>query len=108
MEAFSLPESPLWNLLEVVHHFQEDEEGCKHLVGLTFRVQAEMWSKHFLNTKECHSGSTFYQYSHLPKSLLGAIMSIWQQHEGAARMMLWLLFKTRMGDQQRIMVRNEK
>jgi DNA-binding transcriptional regulator YiaG len=29
-------------------------------------------------------------------------MSLWQQHEGAARMMLWLLFKTRMGQKQRI------
>ena len=31
-------------------------------------------------------------------------MSIWQQHEGAARMMLWLLFKTKMGKEQRITV----
>jgi DNA-binding transcriptional regulator YiaG len=48
-------------------------------------------------------GRSYYQYGNLPKSILGAIMSIWQQHEGAARMLLWLLFKTRMGDQQRIM-----
>lgn len=31
-------------------------------------------------------------------------MSIWQQHEGAARLMLWLLFKTKMGASQRITV----
>jgi DNA-binding transcriptional regulator YiaG len=31
-------------------------------------------------------------------------MSIWQQHEGAARLMLWLLFKPRMGAEQRITV----
>jgi len=104
VEGFSLPESPLWHLLEIVHHFHEDEEGCKHLVGLTFRVKAGTWSKYFLNKKECHAGRSFYQYSTLPKSLIGAIMSIWQQHEGAAKMLLWLLFKTRMGDQQRIMV----
>ncbi|BBC27020.1 helix-turn-helix domain-containing protein [Pseudanabaena sp. ABRG5-3] len=104
VESFSLPESPLWSLLEIVHHFHEDEEGCKHLIGLTFRLKAGDWSQYFLNKKECHAGRAFYQYSHLPKSLLGAIMSIWQQHEGAARMLLWLLFKTRMGDQQRIMV----
>jgi DNA-binding transcriptional regulator YiaG/Pyruvate/2-oxoacid:ferredoxin oxidoreductase delta subunit len=104
VEAFSLPESPLWNLLEIVHHFHEDEEGCKHLIGITFRIKAGDWAQYFLNKKECHAGRAFYQYSQLPKSLLGAIMSIWQQHEGAARMLLWLLFKTRMGDQQRIMV----
>ena len=104
VDAFSIPESPLWNLLEIVHHFHEDEEGCKHLIGITFRIKAGDWAQYFLNKKECHAGRAFYQYSQLPKSLLGAIMSIWQQHEGAARMLLWLLFKTRMGDQQRIMV----
>lgn len=104
VNAFSLPESPLWHLLETVHHFQEDDEGCKHLIGLTFKVKAGIWAEYFLNRKECHAGRAFYQYGTLPKSLLGAIMSIWQQHEGAARMLLWLLFKTRMGDQQRIMV----
>jgi DNA-binding transcriptional regulator YiaG len=31
-------------------------------------------------------------------------MSIWQQHEGAVRLMLWLLFKTKMGKEQRITV----
>jgi DNA-binding transcriptional regulator YiaG len=31
-------------------------------------------------------------------------MSIWQQHEGVARMMLWLLFKARMGTEQKITV----
>ena len=32
------------------------------------------------------------------------MITIWQQHEGAARMMLWLLFKTKMGKEQRITV----
>ncbi|CAN1211253.1 Transcriptional regulator, XRE family [Tumidithrix helvetica PCC 7403] len=102
--AFCLLESPLWHLSEIVHHFHEDEEGCKHLLGLTFKVRAGIWSQYFLNKKGCQAGKAFYQYSNLPKSLLGAIMSIWQQHEGAARMLLWLLFKTRMGEQQRITV----
>jgi DNA-binding transcriptional regulator YiaG len=31
-------------------------------------------------------------------------MSIWQQHEGAVRLMLWLLFKTKMGREQRITI----
>ena len=31
-------------------------------------------------------------------------MSYWQQHEGAVRMMLWLLFKSKVGREQRITV----
>ncbi|MGC9502550.1 helix-turn-helix domain-containing protein [Baaleninema sp.] len=36
--------------------------------------------------------------------LLQAVMRIWQKHEGAARMMLWLLFKTKVGRLQPIAV----
>jgi DNA-binding transcriptional regulator YiaG len=32
------------------------------------------------------------------------MMSNWQQHEGATRLMLWLLFKVRLGKQQRLTV----
>ncbi|WP_019487103.1 helix-turn-helix domain-containing protein [Kamptonema formosum] len=31
-------------------------------------------------------------------------MGIWQQHPGAARMLIWLLFKTKMGKEQRVTV----
>lgn len=102
--GFSVNRDRLWNLLEIHHHFQEDEEGCKHLVGLTFRIRAGLWTKYFLNKQGCKERNAFYQYGVLPKSVLGAVMSIWQQHEGAARMMLWLLFKIRMGQEQRVMV----
>jgi DNA-binding transcriptional regulator YiaG len=33
-----------------------------------------------------------------------AVMSHWQHHEGAMRLLLWLLFKVRMGRQQRLTV----
>ncbi|MBD1843957.1 helix-turn-helix domain-containing protein [Cyanobacteria bacterium FACHB-63] len=102
--AFSLSESRLWHLQEVQHHFQEDDLGCKHLVGLTFRVKAGAWAKYFLNKQDCKDQSAFYQYGNLPKSLISAVMSIWQQHEGAARMLLWLLFKSRIGKEQRVTV----
>ncbi|MCU0548537.1 MAG: helix-turn-helix domain-containing protein [Leptolyngbya sp. Prado105] len=102
--AFSLTDSRLWHLKETQHHFQEDELGCKHLVGLTFKVQAGEWAKYFLNKQDCKEQSAFYQYGNLPKTLISTIMSIWQQHEGAARMLLWLLFKTRIGREQRITV----
>lgn len=101
---FSIPQSRLWHLLEIQHHFQEDSSGNKHLIGLTFRVQAGIWARYFLNKQGCQQRTAFYQYGTLPKFLPGAIASIWQQHEGAARIMLWLLFKTKMGKEQRITV----
>ncbi len=104
IKGFSIEESRLWHLLEIQHHFQLDAQGYKHLTGLTFRIRAGIWAKHFLNKQGCKERVAFYQYGHLPKSLLSSVMSIWQQHEGAARMMLWLLFKAKMGKEQRITV----
>jgi DNA-binding transcriptional regulator YiaG/Pyruvate/2-oxoacid:ferredoxin oxidoreductase delta subunit len=104
IRGFSVPPSRLWHLQETIHYFQVDEQGCKHLIGLTFKIKAGIWAQHFLNKQGCRERNAFYQYGSLPKSLLNAVMSIWQQHEGAARMLLWLLFKTKMGKQQRIVV----
>lgn len=104
IEEFSIEKENLWHLLEIKHHFYEDELGCKHLAGLTFRIKAGIWAKHFLNKQACRDRKAFYQYSSLPKSLLEMVMSNWQQHEGAVRLMLWLLFKTRMGREQRLTV----
>jgi DNA-binding transcriptional regulator YiaG/Pyruvate/2-oxoacid:ferredoxin oxidoreductase delta subunit len=100
----TVPQSHLWHLIKTQHHFQEDHLGCKHLTGLTFTVKAGDWAQFFLNRQGSREGTTFYQYGTLPKSLLMNVMSLWQQHEGVARMMLWLLFKTRMGGEQRITV----
>ncbi len=102
--GFRLEQSRVWHLLEVQHHFQEDELGYKHLTGLTFRIRAGEWAKYFLNQRGAKNSTAFYQYSSLPKSLLWTVTSIWQQHEGAARIMLWLLFKTKMGVEQRLTI----
>jgi DNA-binding transcriptional regulator YiaG len=102
--GFHVDDSKLWELLDIQHHFQLDELGCKHLVGLTFKIRAGIWAKYFLNQQGYRTRSALYQYGTLPKSLLQTIMSIWQQHEGAARMMLWLLFKTRISNEQRVTV----
>ena len=104
INAFSLPESQLWHILDIEHHFSEDSRGCKHLVGLTFRIRTGIWAKYFLNKEACKDRTAFYQYGILPKSVLTTVMSIWQQHEGTARMLLWLLFKTKMGREQRLTV----
>ncbi|MBF2063918.1 MAG: helix-turn-helix domain-containing protein [Calothrix sp. C42_A2020_038] len=102
--GFEIQKSPLWHLVDVQHHFQEDDKGCKYLIGLTFKVRAGIWAQYFLNKQGCKQRNAYYQYGSLPKSLLNTVMSIWQQHEGAARLMLWLLFKTKMGKEQRITV----
>jgi DNA-binding transcriptional regulator YiaG/Pyruvate/2-oxoacid:ferredoxin oxidoreductase delta subunit len=104
VRGFSLEKSPLWHLLEIRHHFQEDDLGCKHLIGLTFTIKTGDWSKYFLNQRGARESSAFYQYSNLPKSLLWTVTSLWQQHEGACRMLLWLLFKTKMGGEQRLTI----
>lgn len=104
VQSFSLEHSRLWHLLNIQHHFQEDELGCKHLIGLTFTIKAGAWSQHFLNRQGARESTAFYQYSRLPKSLLRTVTSLWQQHEGASRMMLWLLFKTKMGSEQRLTI----
>ncbi len=104
IRAFTLQNSAIWHLGEIEHHFQEDDQSCKHLVGLTFRVKPGDWSQYFLNHKNCKKSTAYYQYSSLPQSLLCAVMSLWQQHEGAVRIMLWLLFKVKVGKEQRITV----
>lgn len=102
--AFSVPEDRLWHLTTIDNHFQQDIDGYKHLVGMTFKIKAGMWSKYFLNKQGYKKYAAYYQYGTLPKFLLTTVMTIWHQHEGAVRMMLWLLFKTKMGKQQRITV----
>jgi DNA-binding transcriptional regulator YiaG/NAD-dependent dihydropyrimidine dehydrogenase PreA subunit len=104
IKGVSIENSPLWHLLEIQHHFQEDDCGYKYLIGLTFRIKAGEWTKIFLNRQGCKDRNSFYQYGTLPKAILNAVMSIWQQHPGAARMLLWLLFKTKMGKEQRVTV----
>ncbi len=104
VKGFSVKDSRLWHIVDIQHYFQEDNLGCKYLVGLTFKVKAGIWTRYFLNKQGCKERTAFYQYRSLPKSLLTTIMSIWQQHEGTARLMLWLLFKTKMGTSQRITV----
>lgn len=104
INGFSVVSSRLWHLGDIQHHFQEDNLGCKYLIGLTFKIKAGIWAQYFLNKQACKERTAFYQYGSLPKTLLTTVMSIWQQHEGAVRLMLWLLFKTKMGKEQRITI----
>lgn len=103
-KPITIPQSHIWHLSNIQHHFQEDDLGSQHLTGLTFTITAGQWAQVFLNRNGSREGATYYQYGTLPKSLLTTVMSIWQQHEGSVRMILWLLFKTRMGVDQPITV----
>jgi DNA-binding transcriptional regulator YiaG len=104
IKSFSVPQDRIWHLVEIENHFQEDAEGYKHLVGMTFRIRAGIWAQYFLNKQGYKKYLAYYQYGTLPTFLLTTVMTIWHQHEGAVRMMLWLLFKTKMGKEQRITV----
>lgn len=104
IREISLTDERVWHLLEVQHHFQVDERSCKHLSGLTFKLKAGRWAQYLLNKQGTRNGTAFYQYGSLPKSLLTTVMSLWQQHEGAVRILFWLLFKTRISTDQRITI----
>ncbi len=104
IQSFSVSQDRIWHLVAIENHFQEDAEGYKHLVGMTFKLRAGMWSKYFLNKQGYKDCVAYYQYGVLPKFLLSTVMGVWHQHEGAVRIMLWLLFKSRMGREQCITV----
>ncbi|GEM_PF-118877 len=102
--AFAVEEEPIWRVVEVHHHFHEDENGEKHVTGLTFEIQAGTWAKYFLNWQGYQEKTAFYQYGILPEWVLKAVMRLWQRREGAVRILLWLLFKVKIGREQPIAV----
>lgn len=104
IQSFSVPKDRIWHLMGIENHFQQDSQGYKHLVGMTFRIKAGAWAAYFLNKQGYKKSVAFYQYGTLPKFMLPTVMTIWHQHEGTVRMMLWLLFKTKMGREQRVTV----
>ncbi|MEO1094379.1 MAG: helix-turn-helix domain-containing protein [Cyanobacteria bacterium J06638_28] len=105
VQSFSLEEHAVWRLLDTQYYFETDAEGDRHLIGLSFTIQPGIWAKHFLNKQDYRRHTAFYQYGTLPQSLIAAVMSDWQQHEGAMRLLLWLLFKLRLGGDHRVTIR---
>ncbi|MEM8602766.1 MAG: helix-turn-helix domain-containing protein [Cyanobacteria bacterium P01_H01_bin.121] len=104
IDGFSIPKQPIWHLEDIDYHCHDDQEGCRHLTGLTFRIRPGLWTCYFLNPQGYQDRTAFYQYGQLPKSLLTEVMSIWQQHDGAIRLLIWLLFKARVGQRQPLTV----
>lgn len=94
VKGFTVEEGRLWHLLGTRHHYQENLLGNKELVGSTFIIRAGLWAKYFLNEEGRKNQSAYYQAGNLSKALLEGVMTVWQHREGAARLMVWLLFKT--------------
>jgi hypothetical protein len=94
IKGFTLEEGRLWHLMGTRYHYQQDIEGNKELIGMTFIIKAGLWAKYFLNKEGQRDKTAYNQQGTLPKTLLESVMSVWQHHEGAARLMVWLLFKT--------------
>lgn len=94
--GFTVSETRLWQMLEIQHHYASDLFANKELSGLTFRVKAGYWAKYFLNEEGRIDLSTYCQTGILSKVILEDVMRVWQQREGAARLMIWLLFKTKV------------
>jgi len=95
VRAFTVSETRLWQMLEIQRHYDSNLFGNKELVGLTFRVMAGYWAKYFLNTEWAKDKQAYYQCGTLSKDLLEDVMRIWQHRPGAARLLVWLLFKTK-------------
>ncbi len=96
VKGFTVEEGRLWHLLGSRYHYQQDLFGNKELEGITFIVRAGLWARYFLNEEGCRDASTYYQCGTLSKALLEHVTSVWQHREGAARLMVWLLFKTKV------------
>lgn len=95
VKGFTLEEGRLWHLLGTRYHYQQDLFGNKELTGITFIVRAGLWARYFLNEEGERQKSALCEYATLSKSSLRDVMSVWQHREGAARLMVWLLFKTK-------------
>ncbi|MDX2241695.1 MAG: helix-turn-helix transcriptional regulator [Leptolyngbyaceae cyanobacterium bins.302] len=98
VKSFSVSRTWLWEISEPILHFQEDLMGNSEMVGFTLQVKAGNWAQYFLNPSRCKDGNGYYEYGILSQCILQDLMTIWYNHEGAARLILWLLFKTKVGN----------
>lgn len=95
-KGFTVEEGRLWHILGTRYHYQHDISGGKELVGITFIIKAGLWAKYFMSDEVAQEHHSLSQQGTLSKSLLESVMSIWQHREGAARLMVWLLFKSQI------------
>ena len=104
-KGFTVEEGRLWHLLATRYHYQQDIFGEEHLAGISFVVKAGLWAKYFLNDEDAQEHYSPSSKGVLSKSLLENVMSLWQHRAGAARLMVWLLFKFQLNRLYTIPVR---
>jgi hypothetical protein len=100
--AFDFPESALWQILDLEHHWQDSSQQVS--TGFTLQVRPGRWSQHFLNREGSRDRLAFYQTTFLNPDWLETAARNWQRHPGAVRAMLWLLFKLRLGSHRPLRV----
>ena len=100
---FTVSRNWLWEIAEPMLHFQDclqDEAGNivgeRTLVGFTLNIRCGNWAKYFLNEEQRKEKSGYYEYGILSQQILQDLMTTWHHYEGAARLMTWLLFKTKI------------
>lgn len=101
--SFSVSRTRLWEIAEPILHFQEcleDETGNavgeQTLVGFTLNIRCGNWARYFLNEEMRRNREGYYEFGVLSQQILQDLMGTWHHHEAAARLMTWLLFKTRV------------
>ncbi len=104
VKRFTVAEGRLWHILETRYHFQTDLFDKKELTGITFIVKPGLWSRYFLNDEGRSDRTAYYQTGPLSRNILEDVMSLWQHREGAARLIVWLLFQTQIAQQSPLSV----
>jgi DNA-binding transcriptional regulator YiaG len=104
VKGFTLEEGRLWHMLGTRYHYQQDLFGNQELAGITFIVKPGLWTRYFLNEEGRRDRIAYSQRGALSQHLLECVMSVWQHREGAARLMVWLLFKTQFNKRSPLLV----
>ncbi|EDX82644.1 Helix-turn-helix domain protein [Synechococcus sp. PCC 7335] len=95
-KKFTVEEGRLWHLLGTRYHYQQNLFGEKQVTGMSFVVKAGLWAKYFLNEEDMKESTLSSSKGVLSQALLESVMSLWQHRAGAARLMVWLLFKAQL------------
>lgn len=98
-KGFTIEEGRLWHMQWLRDHYEQDLFGKEELVGVSCSIRAGSWAKYFLNEEGRRDISTFFHYGCLNKALLEDIMSLWHHREGAVRLMVWLLPRSKVDRQ---------
>ncbi|MEO0645433.1 MAG: helix-turn-helix transcriptional regulator [Cyanobacteria bacterium J06650_10] len=104
-KKFTIEEGRLWHLLGTRYHYQQNLLGEKQITGMSFVLKAGLWARYFLNKANSEEQGIAGSEGVLPKSLLESVMSLWQHRAGAARLMVWLLFKSQLSKARTLPVR---